>query len=100
MVPRIHVLAARLHMSPRTLQKAFVSVTGLGPQAYFRHCALNRARHALLQANPVEDKVTAIAVGLGFSEIGRFSVRYRELFGESPSQTLQRSPRCMVAIPG
>jgi hypothetical protein len=27
-------------------------------------------------------------------------VRYRELFGESPSQTLQRSPRCMVAIPG
>jgi AraC-like DNA-binding protein len=100
MVPRIHVLAARLHMSPRTLQKAFVSVTGLGPQAYFRHCALNRARHALLRANPVEDKVTAIAVGLGFSEIGRFSVRYRELFGESPSQTLQRSPRCMVAIPG
>jgi AraC-like DNA-binding protein len=100
MVPRVHVLAARLHMSPRTLQKAFISVTGMGPNAYFRHRLLNRARHALLQAHPAEDKVTAIAAALGFTEIGRFSVRYRELFGESPSQTLQRRPRCIVAIPG
>lgn len=100
MMPRVHVLAARLHMSPRTLQKAFVSVTGIGPNAYFRHCALNRARNALLQAHPSEDKVTAIATDLGFTEIGRFSVRYRELFGESPLQTLQHRPRCIVAIPG
>ncbi len=100
MVPRIHVLAARLHMSPRTLQKAFVSVTGLGPHAYFRHCALNRARRALLQAHPAEEQVTAIAAALGFTEIGRFSVRYRELFGESPSQTLRSRPRCIVSIPG
>ena len=54
----------------------------------------------MLQAHPAEDKVTAIAAALGFTEIGRFSVRYRELFGESPSQTLQRRPRCIVAIPG
>jgi AraC-like DNA-binding protein len=99
-VPRVHVLAARLRVSPRTLQKAFISVTGLGPNAYFRHCALNRARHALLQAHPAEDKVTAIAAALGFTEIGRFSVRYRELFGESPSHTLARRPRCIVPIPG
>jgi len=59
-----------------------------------------RARHCLLQADPAEDKVTAIPAGLGFTEIGRFSVRYRELFGESPSQALQRRPRCIVAIPG
>jgi hypothetical protein len=34
------------------------------------------------------------------TEIGRFSVRYRELFGESPSQTLARLPRCIVPIQG
>lgn len=100
MVPRVHVLASQLRMSPRTLHKAFISVTGLGPNSYFRHCALNRARRALLQAHPAEDKVTSIATGLGFTEMGRFSVRYRELFGESPLQTLQRRPRCIVAIPG
>jgi AraC-like DNA-binding protein len=98
--PPMNVLAARLHLSPRTLHKAFLSVTGLGPHLYFRQCALNRAREALLQAHPAEDKVTAIAAGLGFTEIGRFSVRYRELFGESPSQTLARRPRCIVPIPG
>jgi AraC-like DNA-binding protein len=98
--PPMNVLAARLHLSPRTLHKAFLSVTGLGPHLYFRQCALNRAREALLQAHPAEDKVTAIAAGLGFTEIGRFSVRYRELFGESPSQTLARRPRCIVPIQG
>jgi len=98
--PPINVLAARMHLSPRTLHKAFVSVTGMGPHLYFRHCALNRAREALLKAHPAEDKVTAIAADLGFTEIGRFSVRYRELFGESPSQTLARRPRRIVPIPG
>jgi len=100
MIPRVHLLASQLRMSPRTLHKAFISVTGLGPSSYFRQCSLNRARHALLQADPAEDKVTAIAASLGFTEIGRFSVRYRELFGESPLQTLQRRSRCIVAIPG
>jgi AraC-like DNA-binding protein len=98
--PPMNVLAARMHLSPRTLHKAFVSVTGLGPHLYFRQCALNRAREALLKAHPAEDKVTAIAADLGFTEIGRFSVRYRELFGESPSQTLARHPRRIVPIPG
>jgi hypothetical protein len=45
-------------------------------------------------------KVTTIAANLGFTKMGRFSVRYRELFGESSSQTLARRPRCIVAIPG
>ncbi|MEY3479576.1 MAG: hypothetical protein RIQ71_351 [Verrucomicrobiota bacterium] len=100
MMPRVHVLASQLRMSPRTLHSAFISITGLGPNSYFRHCALNRARHALLEAHPAENKVTAIAAEFGFTEMGRFSVRYRELFGESPLQTLQRRPRCIVPIPG
>jgi len=98
--PPVNLLAARMHLSPRTLYRAFVSVTGMGPHLYFRQCALNRAREALLKAHPVENKVTAIAADFGFTEIGRFSVRYRELFGESPSQTLARRPRCIVPIPG
>jgi AraC-like DNA-binding protein len=37
--------------------------------------------------------VTEIATGLGFVELGRFSVEYRRMFGESPSETLHRSFR-------
>jgi transcriptional regulator GlxA family with amidase domain len=60
---------------------------------------LNRARQALLASDSEEDKVTVIAAKLGFTELGRFAVRYRELFGERPSETLRRQKRATVAIP-
>ena len=53
---------------------------------------LARARFALLVADCRVAKVTVIATSFGFVELGRFSVEYRELFGESPSRTLQRAP--------
>jgi AraC-like DNA-binding protein len=93
-------LAADLRVSPSTLQKAFISATGLPPCQYFIRRRLNQARAALLAADPRESFVTNIAFEHGFTEHGRFSVRYRELFGESPSDTLRRAPRKMFVIPG
>jgi len=94
------VLAAALRVSPRTLHNAFVSATGLAPCQYFLKRRLNQAREALLAAQPGESLVTSIAMDLGFTELGRFSVRYRQLFGESPVETLRRSPRKLFTIPG
>jgi AraC-like DNA-binding protein len=34
--------------------------------------------------------VTEVASDYGFGELGRFSVQYRALFGESPSASLHR----------
>jgi AraC-like DNA-binding protein len=37
------------------------------------------------------DSVTAIASKWGFTQLGRFSVTYKEVYGESPSETMKRS---------
>ena len=39
---------------------------------------------------PCQTAVTRVATDHGFWELGRFSVAYRALFGESPSKSLRR----------
>lgn len=88
---RIAPLCAALRVSPGSLETAFKSVTGVTPHVFFLRRRLNKARNALLREDADQCRVTDIALRLGFSELGRFAVRYRELFGESPSVTLRRS---------
>ncbi|MFM8458660.1 MAG: helix-turn-helix domain-containing protein [Chthoniobacterales bacterium] len=96
---RIAELCTALRVSPGTLQSAFKSVTGVTPHAFFLRRRLNKARNVLLREDAAARKVTEIALGLGFSELGRFAVRYREMFGESPSETLRRGP-VRIAVGG
>jgi AraC family ethanolamine operon transcriptional activator len=51
---------------------------------------LSGARLVLLSAHDRCETVTEIATSFGFVELGRFSVEYRKMFGESPSETLGR----------
>jgi AraC-like DNA-binding protein len=50
---------------------------------------LSQARRALLSSDCNVVTVTEIATGFGFVELGRFSVEYRKMFGESPSDSLR-----------
>lgn len=84
----ISALCLALSVSERTLRKAFHAIHGLTPCRHLRILRLSRARRALLNANCELTTVTEIATNFGFVELGRFSVEYRELFGESPSKTL------------
>ena len=94
---RIARLCTALRVSPGTLEHAFKSVAGVTPHAFFLRRRLNEARQALLREDAGRRNVTDIALSLGFSELGRFAVRYREMFGETPSQTLKRSPALVLA---
>jgi AraC family ethanolamine operon transcriptional activator len=72
----------------RTLQASFVDVLGIGPSRYLRALRLNRARADLKHdAASVSD----VAVRWGFWHFGRFASDYRAMFGERPSETLERA---------
>jgi AraC-like DNA-binding protein len=87
----ISALCRALAVSERTLRKAFHRTHGVPPCRHLRMLRLSQARRALLSADGNLVTVTEIATGFGFVELGRFSVEYRKVFGESPSQTLQRT---------
>jgi len=84
----ISTLCRTLAVSERTLRKAFHKIHGLPPCRHLRMLRLSQARRALLSADCKAVTVTEVATGFGFVELGRFSVEYRKVFGESPSQTL------------
>ncbi len=83
-------VCTRLGVAVRTLHTACMEHTGLSPHRFLSLRRMQLARQALVQADPKTATVTGIAADLGFWEFGRFSVRYKWLFGESPSVTLTR----------
>lgn len=82
-------LCAVAGCSAKSLQTLFLRTLGDTPNRYMRRWRLWRTREALAAADPASANVSDIAVGFGFWELGRFSVAYRAMFGESPSQTLR-----------
>jgi AraC-like DNA-binding protein len=87
----VSALCSIMGISERTLRKAFHRVHGIPPCRYLRMLRLSSARRALLSADGTLANVTEIAMSFGFAELGRFSVEYKRVFGESPSQTLYRT---------
>jgi AraC-like DNA-binding protein len=53
---------------------------------------MHLTHRALRNGDPETTSVTETATNYGFWELGRFSVTYRQVFGESPSTTLGRLP--------
>jgi len=83
-------LVAQCGCSRGALFNAFRRFRGYTPMQFLAECRLRCAREALQSASPA-DTVSSIAYACGFSHLGRFSVSYRQRFGESPSATLLRS---------
>jgi AraC-like DNA-binding protein len=83
-------ICAALAVSERTLRACCHEHLGIGPIRYLWLRRMHLARRALLRADQAQLTVTEIATEHGFWELGRFSVEYRALFGESPSVSLHR----------
>lgn len=75
---------------PRTLETHFKIFLRTTPLGWVRRMRLARARQEL-QRSAASATVTDIALSNGFSQLGRFAARYRKVFGELPSTTIQRT---------
>jgi AraC-like DNA-binding protein len=87
---RILEVCDTLHVSRRTLHRAFHDVVRIGPMAFLRYSRLCSTRFALLNSDPQRTIVADVALQNGFEDAGRFSSYYLALFGEHPSVTLNR----------
>jgi AraC-like DNA-binding protein len=93
-------ICAAVGVSDRMLRMCCQEHLGMGPVRYLWLRRMHLARRALMEATPLTATVATIAMDYGFWELGRFAVRYRELFGEVPSASLlrPRHDRCKPKI--
>jgi AraC-like DNA-binding protein len=85
-------VSAALGVGPRALNEAFNAVYGTTLHRALRIRRLNLARQRLRAPGAGADLVKTIALDLGFWHLGRFAIAYRDLFRETPSETLAQRP--------
>ena len=76
--------------SQRCLEYAFRENFGVSARGFLQLRRLHAARQDLLAGDSKTIRVSDIAHANGFYHTGRFSMRYKQYFGESPIQTLRR----------
>lgn len=82
-------LCKAVNLCERAIERLFRDAYGTNPRRWHLEYRLRRARQDLL-AQP-NLSITVVAATWGFSELGRFSVRYRRQFGERPLETVRRA---------
>jgi len=87
---KVHRIAIALGVSTRTLQSHCHKTFSISPKQFLLACRLHQARTSLMQPSEMTS-VTGVATNHGFDQLGRFSGKYRDFFGETPSETLRRA---------
>ena len=80
-------LAAVAGMSKYHFQRLFAATYGLSPAAHVSQRRVERAQDLLRATNLT---VTEVCHAVGFSSLGSFSSRFRQLVGEAPSAFQKR----------
>jgi len=80
-------VARQLGVSVRTLHNAVVAIRGMSMHRYTRLRRLWSVRQQLVRGASLQS-IKAVALMNGFWHMGEFTALYRDLFGETPQQTL------------
>jgi len=84
-------LVSELDISPRTMQHHFQKKFGMTPKKYLHHLRLNAIRSELIRGESDRIKISEVALKYGFFHSSHFGSEYKKMFGETPSQTLERA---------
>ncbi|QKT06691.1 helix-turn-helix transcriptional regulator [Gordonia sp. X0973] len=97
-------LAAVAGVSKFHFQRLFVATYGCSPAEHLSRRRIERAQDLLRATNLT---ITEVCTAVGFSSLGSFSSRFRELVGESPSEFRRRwsdgaprIPSCFIFMAG
>ena len=93
----LEALAAIAGMSKFHFQRLFSATYGVSPAAYLSQRRIERAQDLLRATNLT---VTEVCHAVGYSSLGSFSSRFRELVGCSPSDFQRRYADGAPHIPG
>jgi AraC-like DNA-binding protein len=83
-------LCQAIGMSPRGVELLFRESLDISPNTFIRNQRLHGVRRVLLNSEKEAGLVKKSAMDWGFSHMGHFSRNYRQLFGETPSETVAR----------
>ena len=83
----LDALATAAHVSKYHFARCFAETYGEAPARYLTRRRIERAQDLLRSANLT---ITEVCMLVGFSSLGSFSSRFRELVGESPTEYRDR----------
>lgn len=83
-------MCAACGVSRSSLYRAFDEAVGMSPYAWVQLHRLTRLRTALSTVDPMPGVVTREAAAVGVFHLGHLSRAYRDLFGETPVETVRR----------
>jgi AraC family ethanolamine operon transcriptional activator len=86
----LEAICKAVKTSKSALSYGFQEIFGLSPMAYLKTVRLHGVWRALKASDPAQTTVIGIANRYGFWHMGHFSRDYRQMFGESPSETLKQ----------
>jgi AraC-like DNA-binding protein len=83
-------IAAAAGCSIRSLARTFQQAGDTSPMQYLQQQRLQRIRSELMRAESSDKNIAELAYRWGCRHLGEFNRKYREYFGETPSETRHR----------
>lgn len=89
----VSALCRNIGVNERTLERGVRAQFDTTVVRFLREWRLHDARRQIVSLDASHGKVSDVAMGLGFFDLGRFASSYHSLFGEYPSTTLNSVAR-------